>query len=72
MQARSNNPAMIFPEAMQALLALGAAAKKGGVRSRTLDLVYLRVSQINGCSVCVDMPARDLKKAAEQTSASSQ
>ncbi len=65
MQARSNNPAMIIPEAMQALLALGAAAKKGGVPSRTLDLVYLRASQINGCSVCVDMHARDLKKAGE-------
>ena len=64
-QARMKNPAMIVPDVMQALLALGAAAKKGGVPSRTLDLVYLRASQINGCSVCVDMHARDLKKAGE-------
>lgn len=59
------NPAMIFPDAMQALLALGATAKKGGVPSRTLDLIHLRASQINGCSLCVDMHARDLKKAGE-------
>ena len=31
----------------------------------TLQLVELRASQINGCSVCVDMHSRDLKKAGE-------
>jgi AhpD family alkylhydroperoxidase len=56
---------MIVPDAMQALYVLGASAKKGGVPSRTLDLVHLRASQINGCSLCVDMHARDLKKASE-------
>src|SRR5438093_333792 len=65
MQARMNNPAMIVPEAMQALYALAASTRKGGVPARTLDLVHLRVSQINGCSVCVDMHARDLRKAGE-------
>jgi AhpD family alkylhydroperoxidase len=56
---------MIIPDAMQALLALGASVKKNGVPSQTLDLVNLRASQINGCSVCVDMHSRDLKKACE-------
>jgi AhpD family alkylhydroperoxidase len=65
MQARMKNPAMIVPGAMQALYALGAVAKNGDVPSRTLDLIHLRASQINGCSVCVDMHARDLKKAGE-------
>ena len=65
MQPRIGNPALIVPDAIRALLALGACAKKGGVPSRTLDLIYLRASQINGCSVCVDMHARDLKKAGE-------
>ncbi len=65
MQSRMKNPAMIVPGALQAIYALGAAAKTGDVPSRTLDLIYLRASQINGCSVCVDMHARDLKKAAE-------
>ena len=65
MQARMGNPAVIVPDAMEALMALGTAAKKGGVPSRTLDLVHLRASQINGCSFCVDMHARDAKKAGE-------
>jgi len=63
MQARMKNPAMIIPEAMQALLALNAATEKGGVPA--LGLVHLRTSQINGCSVCVDMGWRMLKKAGE-------
>src|SRR5438132_8640506 len=65
MQARMKNPAMILPDAMQALHALGTSAEKGGVPSRTLGLVQLRASQINGCSLCVDMHPRMLKKAGE-------
>jgi AhpD family alkylhydroperoxidase len=65
MQARMKNPAMIVPDAMQALLALGASAEKGDVSTRTLGLVHLRASQINGCSLCVDMHPRMLKKAGE-------
>ncbi len=65
MQARMKNPAMIVPDAMQALQALGAAVEKGGVPRRTLELVHLRASQINGCSVCVDGHPRLAKKAGE-------
>jgi AhpD family alkylhydroperoxidase len=65
MQARMRNPAMIVPDILQALLALGKSAQQSGVPSRTLGLVQLRASQINGCSLCVDMHARDLKKAGE-------
>jgi AhpD family alkylhydroperoxidase len=65
MQARMNNPAMIFPEAMNAFLALNAVTEKAGVSSRTIGLVHLRTSQINGCSVCVDMHARMLKQGGE-------
>ena len=64
-QARMKNAVMIIPEAMKALYALKASAEKGGVPSRTLLLVELRASQINGCSVCVDMHARELRKAGE-------
>ncbi|WP_436493904.1 carboxymuconolactone decarboxylase family protein [Actinokineospora sp. HUAS TT18] len=63
MQARMANPATIVPDAMQALLGLGKAINKVGVPALTMHLVYLRASQINGCSVCVDMHARDAKKA---------
>jgi AhpD family alkylhydroperoxidase len=53
MQARMRNPAMIIPESMQAILALKSAAENGGVPQKTLSLVHLRASQINGCSACV-------------------
>jgi AhpD family alkylhydroperoxidase len=59
------HPAFLIPDAMPALLALGGAAKQAGVPTQTLDLVYLRASQINGCSVCVEMHARDLRKIGE-------
>ncbi len=65
MQARMTHPAMIVPDAMKALHALGKATEQGGLPARTRDLVHLRASQINGCSVCIDMHARDLKKAGE-------
>ncbi|GAA2675275.1 MULTISPECIES: carboxymuconolactone decarboxylase family protein [Nonomuraea] len=65
MKARMGNPAVVVPDAMQTLLKLGKVVKKCGVPEITLHLVYLRASQINGCGVCVDMHARDLKKAGE-------
>jgi AhpD family alkylhydroperoxidase len=45
--------------------ALGTSAAKSNVLKQTIGLVYLRASQINGCSLCVDMHARDAKKAGE-------
>jgi AhpD family alkylhydroperoxidase len=65
MQARLKNPAIINPEAMQALYALSKSTEKRGVPEKTLGLVHLRASQINGCSVCLDMHARMMKKAGE-------
>src|SRR5437763_16999310 len=64
-QARMKNPAMLIPEAMQPLMSVVAAVRKSGVPQRTLDLVHLRASQVNGCSLCVDMGSRELKKAGE-------
>jgi AhpD family alkylhydroperoxidase len=58
MQPRIKNPAMAFPDAMKAMQSLAKSAEGGGVASRTLGLVHLRVSQINGCSVCVDLALR--------------
>lgn len=65
LKARMSNPVMIIPEAMQALLALGASSKKAGLSPVMHELVNLRASQINGCSVCVDLHSRELKKAGE-------
>jgi AhpD family alkylhydroperoxidase len=59
------NPVMIIPAAMQAMYALHASAEKSGVPAGTFDLMHLRASQINGCSVCVDMHSRALKRAGE-------
>lgn len=39
--------------------------EKGGVPKRTLDLVHLRTSLINGCAVCLDLHARGAKQAGE-------
>jgi AhpD family alkylhydroperoxidase len=58
MQARMTNPVMVLPDAMKALLALGKAAQSGTVPVTTHKLIALRVSQINGCSLCVDMHAK--------------
>jgi AhpD family alkylhydroperoxidase len=65
MHARMKNPVMIVQEAMRALQALKASAETGGVPPTTLGLVELRASQINGCSVCVDMHPRILKQGGE-------
>ena len=61
MQARMTNPAFILPEAMQAMFALNNSIE-GKLPLRTRKLVHLRASQINGCSVCVDMHAKELQK----------
>lgn len=65
MQARMQNPAMVLPDAMPAVLDVLKAAKKGGVPEATLELVHLRASQINGCSACVDGGSRSARKAGE-------
>jgi AhpD family alkylhydroperoxidase len=65
MQARMSNPAMTVPGALDALQALSAAGTQDGLPKSTIDLVHLRASQINGCSVCVDMHSRGAKKAGE-------
>ncbi len=65
MQARMKNPAQMLPEAMKALQTLHLAAEKAGVPAKTLGLVHLRASQVNGCSVCVDGHTHLMKKAGD-------
>ena len=65
MEARMTNAAAVLPEAMKPLFALGAAIKGAGLSVNLIDLVNLRASQINGCSVCLHMHSRDLRKAGE-------
>ena len=65
MQARMTNPVFLVPEAMQALQAFAGAGQGGGLTARLIELVNLRASQINGCSVCVQMHAAALKQGGE-------
>lgn len=65
MQARMKNPAMVIPNALQAIVALNAAIQKSGVPEKTLHLVHQRASQINGCGFCVDYGAKEARRAGE-------
>ncbi|PYI52459.1 carboxymuconolactone decarboxylase family protein [Paenibacillus flagellatus] len=69
MKARMESPAMLVPDAMQALQSLGKAlftsAEQTGIPSRTLFLAYLRASQLNGDSVCVELHSRNALAAGE-------
>lgn len=57
--------ATIAPELHRALAGVNAALLRSGLNKPLMDLIFLRVSQINGCSYCVDEHARDLRKAGE-------
>ena len=63
MEARKTSP--VTPDTMQAIQTILKATREGGVPQKTLELVHLRVSQINGCSFCVDSGARSAKRAGE-------
>jgi AhpD family alkylhydroperoxidase len=65
MEARMRHPALVLPDAMPALMSLSRSTEQAGLPKATADLVALRASQINGCSVCVDMHAKDLRKQGE-------
>jgi AhpD family alkylhydroperoxidase len=56
------NYAKASPESYLAFGAVYATIQKNGLPKELVDLVYLRVSQINGCAFCIDMHSRDLLK----------
>jgi AhpD family alkylhydroperoxidase len=65
MRSRIKSPAWTLPGAREALVALHKATESCDVPRTTLELVHVRVGQINGCSVCVDMHSRALKQLGE-------
>jgi len=65
MQSRMKHPVMIIPGAMEALQALSKSLEKNGISKKASEMVHLRASQINGCSVCVDMHWRGLRQNGE-------
>jgi AhpD family alkylhydroperoxidase len=65
MKARLTNPAYLIPEAMDAIKILIGATHKGSVSPKTLSLIHQRISQINGCGVCIDGGWRQAQKSGE-------
>ncbi|ANS62512.1 alkylhydroperoxidase AhpD family core domain [Streptomyces lincolnensis] len=63
MQSRMQSPAVVLSGAMQPIQEIIKAVQSGGVEGQTLELVHLRISQINGCSACVDGGAKSARKA---------
>jgi AhpD family alkylhydroperoxidase len=64
-QPRMTNVAMMVPAAYKALMALSDSAKDLGLPRSTALLVQLRASQINGCSLCVELHSGELHQAGE-------
>jgi AhpD family alkylhydroperoxidase len=56
------HPVFLVPDAMKALAAYNHASEGLGVSAETREMVHLRASQINGCSVCVQLHSTNLKK----------
>ena len=65
MHARIESPALTVPGALEGLQKLSDAVRQTGIPESTLSLVELRASQINGCSICVDIHSRELRIAGE-------
>ena len=59
------NIATVSPGAMQAMLGLETYLRGCGLDIKLLDLIKLRVSQVNGCAYCIDMHWKDLRAAGE-------
>ena len=50
------------PEGYKAFGGVYVTLQNSGLSQELINLVYLRVSQINGCAYCIDMHSRDLLK----------
>ena len=53
------------PDAFNAMLALETAVRRSGLEHSLIELVKMRVSQINGCAYCLDMHSKDARAAGE-------
>lgn len=51
----------IAPEGMERLRALSSYIEASGLDHALVEMVYLRISQVNGCSYCVDLHWRNLR-----------
>lgn len=62
-------PGNLLPNVQRHLIALDSAVERAaadaGLAPTLLDLIKLRVSQLNGCSFCVDLHSSDARKGGE-------
>jgi len=59
------NSSEILQKFVQHINSAAAVGSKSGLPAATANLVLIRASQINGCSVCVDMHTKDAGHAGE-------
>ncbi len=55
----------LSPELMSGFRAVKVALEKSVVEQKLIELVYLRVSQINGCAYCLNLHTNSLLKGGE-------
>jgi AhpD family alkylhydroperoxidase len=59
------NVGKLNPGAYKVMYGFGEYLAKSSLDKKLMDLVSLRVSQVNGCAFCLDMHWKDLKSAGE-------
>ncbi|MDE2427115.1 MAG: carboxymuconolactone decarboxylase family protein [Burkholderiales bacterium] len=64
MQTRLNY-AKLSPAAFQAMLGFSQSLEESSLGKSLMELLFLRVSQINGCAFCIDMHGYALKQMGE-------
>lgn len=64
-EPRIKNPQAAAPEAIEAMTALEMSLARCGLDHNLLELVKLRISQMNGCAFCIHMHSTDLRKHGE-------
>ena len=65
MEARISNPATLLPGAFEGIQGLIKSVNMAGIAPATMELVHLRVSQINGCAWCLAYGVKNAKNAGE-------
>ena len=51
--------------ALKALFGINGYLAKSSIEQKLFDLIYFRVSQMNGCAFCLDMHSKDLRAKGE-------
>src|SRR5450432_1590095 len=59
------NYSQVGQKALKSLYPLGGHLAKSPVGKALLDLICMRLSQVNGCAYCLDMHAKDLRELGE-------